>query len=60
MINAWVLYRKVKISTMPLVEFKASVATTIMQLNGNNKKQVRPSLAKENTLKQKRVLRKVA
>lgn len=59
MINSGVLHRKVKRSTMSLVEFKAAIATTMMQLCGNDMKRGIPLLAKEKAQNLKRAWNKV-
>lgn len=52
-VNAWLLYRKVKQNAMPLLEFKASVASTLLQLNGTARKRGRPSVSTTPTSKKK-------
>lgn len=42
-INAWLLYRKQKGPTTPLLEFKASIASTLIEIRGSTRKRGRPS-----------------
>lgn len=56
-INAWVFYQKTKESETPLLQFKSSIASTLIQLNINNRQRARPST--EFTAKKKRPRTKV-
>lgn len=43
LINAWILYRSAKQKNVPLMDFKASVATTLIKLDGREGKRGRTS-----------------
>ena len=54
LVNAWICYRE-KVEKIPLLTFKASVATTLIQIGtvANNRKRGRPS-TEEEPVKKKR------
>lgn len=58
-INAWILYKKQKNANIPLLEFKAAVATTMITVADNKRKRGRPSQTQNERVAKKKAWTKV-